>query len=366
LLDRLVASKLERAAKTLEKEGWKRVERHADFGHEQKGQFRRIYPEQAPLPPKQASEYAALEQELETLRTQWNEVDDDSEEPARIGEIEERLEKIDAKRGHDVWTAEQLAIAGAVVTISYDGKTEILRGLVKPEDMPKKKPAPKAAPEAGAEESQFPALSAALVESLTAHRSAALAAELQQRPDIALAAVVHGFAARILFGVTAQDSAFQVTASGQSLQLVEGSKAFVQMEAAREDWRRSLPATVEELWLWCLAQKQEVLLKLLAVCLAATLNAVRGKGDRPDCARLQHAEMLAAALSLDMKAWFTPDAEKYLSRISKPQIFADLQEARGQPPAPAWGKLKKADLAKEAERQVAGKGWLPALLRPAA
>ena len=39
-----------------------------------------------------------------------------------------------------------------------------------------------------------PGLSAALIESLTAQRSAALAAELQQRPDVALVAVVHAFA----------------------------------------------------------------------------------------------------------------------------------------------------------------------------
>jgi len=62
----------------------------------------------------------------------------------------------------------------------------------------------------------------------------------------------------------------------------------------------------------------------------------------------------------------TPDAEKYFSRVSKPQILDALLEARQQPPAPAWEKMKKAELAQEAERQMAGKGWLPALLRPAA
>jgi ParB family chromosome partitioning protein len=67
-----------------------------------------------------------------------------------------------------------------------------------------------------------------------------------------------------------------------------------------------------------------------------------------------------------MKPWFTPDAANYFSRVSKPQIFEALREAKGQPPAPAWEKLKKAELAQEAERQLAKTGWLPALLRPAA
>ena len=40
-----------------------------------------------------------------------------------------------------------------------------------------------------------------------------------------------------------------------------------------------------------------------------------------------------------------------------------MQEARQQPPAPAWEKLKKAELAELAEREIAATGWLPAPLR---
>ena len=154
---------------------------------------------------------------------------EDAEEPARIGKIEDRLDAIEDKRGADVWTPAQLAMAGAVLTIGNDGKAHIERGLVRPEDMPKKsrtRPRPRTTTAATeTEEDQSPALSAALIESLTAHRSAALAAELQQRPDIALAAVVHAFASRILRDGLAEGSSLQVTASAQSLRRVEGSKA---------------------------------------------------------------------------------------------------------------------------------------------
>jgi ParB family chromosome partitioning protein len=157
----------------------------------------------------------------------------------------------------------------------------------------------------------------------------------------------------------------QVAASSQSLRRVEGSKALAQIETAREKWSRMLPEE-GELWAWCLAQKQGVLLELLAFCTATTVNAVRVKSDREDGERLRHADKLAAALGLDMKAWFTPDAANYFSRVSKPQILDAIREAKGQPPAPAWEKLKKAELAQEAERQLAGSGWMPELLRPAA
>jgi ParB family chromosome partitioning protein len=202
-----------------------------------------------------------------------------------------------------------------------------------------------------------------LIESLTAHRSAALAAELQQRPDVALAALVDAFASRVL-GL-AGESSLQVTASPQSLRRVDGSKAFTQLEQAREKWGKMLPND-HSLFAWCLKQKQAVLLDLLAFCVATTINAVRLKSDRPGIGRLQDADALAAALKLDMKAWFTPDAANFFNRVSKPQILAAISEAKGQPPAPAWEKLKKAELAQEAERQLAGSGWMPELLRPAA
>jgi ParB family chromosome partitioning protein len=52
--------------------------------------------------------------------------------------------------------------------------------------------------------------------------------------------------------------------------------------------------------------------------------------------------------------------------VSKQQVLDALQEGRKQPPAPAWEKLKKPELAALAERELAGTSWLPELLRTAA
>lgn len=371
LLTSLAAAKLERSAKRVEKEGWKWTEVHADFGYEHKAQFRRINAEPPPLPEELAAKVELLEAELETLQDAWyatdegNAEEETSDVPSRIAEIEQQLAAIEEQRGEPVWTPEQLAIAGAVVTIGHEGKTEILRGLVRPEDMPKRKPKQDEAATADVSgESQRPSLSASLAEDLTAQKSAALAAALAQRPDVALIALVHGLASQVL--LNARDAVLQLSADRQSLQRAEGSKAVAQMDAARETWLRNLPATPEDLWTWCLGQEQSVLLELLAFCLACTVDAVRHKTDRPDCARLQFAEMLGVAVGLDMKDWFAPDAKNYFSRVGKPQILDAIREGNGQPPAPAWEKLKKAELAALAEKELAGKAWLPALLRPAA
>ena len=367
LLERLVTEKLQRAAKPIAKEGWKWIEARPAFDYDERTRLRRIHAEPAPLPAKLAAKVAKLEQELEPLRDQWHEADEDAEEPPRIDKIERQLKQIMDGRGPDVWTPEQLAMAGVFIYIGDNGKTSIERGLVRPEDWKaassKGKGKKKANGSGETEAEETPLVSAALVEHLTAHRSSALSAELQQRPDIALAAVVHAFAACIRQDGFAPDSSLRVTATPQSLRRVEGSKAFKALEEGREKWERTLPRLEADLWKWCLEQKQSVLLELLAYCVGRTINAVRHRADGAHDGRLQHADWLAAALKLDMRAWFTPDAANYFSRVSKPQILDAIREAKQQPPAPAWEKLKKDALAQEAERQTSGTGWLPELLR---
>jgi len=369
LLDKLAVEKLDRIAKELGNEGWKWTAALMEFGHQEQGQYRRIHPATR-LPAKLAKEAEKLKAEYEKLVTAWEEADDGEECPERLAEIRERLDEIRASR-EEIWTPEQLAMAGAVVTIGFDGKPDITRGLVRPEDMPKKakggakaKTASGTGTEDGADDG--PAFSAALVESLTAHKSAALAAELTERPDVALVAVVYALASSVLLNERAEERALQVSAFSQSLHRVEGSKAFEKMDAARKKWRGQIPSDAAALWKWCLGQKQETLLKLLAFCAAATVNAVQGKNDKAGNDRLANAAALASALKLDMKPYFTPDAPNYFSRVSKQQTLDALKEGRKQPNAPAWEKLKKGELAALAERELAGKGWLPEVLRSAA
>ena len=49
--------------------------------------------------------------------------------------------------------------------------------------------------------------------------------------------------------------------------------------------------------------------------------------------------------------------------MTKSQILAAVREAKGEASAQLIDHLKKDDMAQEAERLLAGTGWLPALLR---
>jgi ParB family chromosome partitioning protein len=364
LLDTLVTQRLEKNARAVRTEGWKWVQVTADFAYQQSAEYRRIHAEPVPLTTSEQKKLDRLQEEYARLNDEWNDCDEELQACPRLDDLEKLIAEIEDRDG--VWTTDQLAVAGAVVSIDHQGKVKIERGFVRPEDMPKKigkaKNANACAASGNEGESEHSAgLSASLVESLTTHKSAALAASLLDAPDKGLAAVVYALVLDVFRH--RHDTALKLSATVQSLQRVEGSTAFQRLEAARETWGQRIPGTPADIWTWCLEQDQAVLLDLLTFCAACTLNAVQMKADRPDAPRLVHAGQLAAVLHLDMTAWFTPTAENYFNRVSKIQILEALQEARQQPPAPAWEKLKKAELASLAARETAATGWLPLPLR---
>ena len=78
---------------------------------------------------------------------------------------------------------------------------------------------------------------------------------------------------------------------------------------------------------------------------------------------MAHATQLAQALRLDLSAQWSPTREAYLGRVTKAHILQAVREARGEAAAQRIDHLKKPDMAEEAERLLAGTGWLPPLLR---
>jgi ParB family chromosome partitioning protein len=367
LLESLVAKKLEKTAAAVRKEGWKWVEVRGSFDYSEWSKCGRRYPQAPPIAADEQAELDALTKEYDEL-AEAECADDSAEANPRLDEIAYRIEEIEG--GEKSWQPDTLAIAGAVVTIGHDGKADIHYGYVKPEDAPKKKPNVKTVtnPEDGTvttvEEEGFTP-SAALTESLTAHRTAAISAALTGNSGVALAAVVHGMALQVFHDGHSGDTSLQITALKTTLRDLQDAPACAVLEQIKTQWGDCLPGNPQDLWTWCLQQPQDILLDLLACCAAFTVNAVRRKSDRADDERSLHADRLAAALRLDMTAWFRPTAANYFSRISKPGILAALQEVKGAT-APAWAKAKKSELAAIAEREVVCSDWLPAALkRPA-
>ena len=64
-----------------------------------------------------------------------------------------------------------------------------------------------------------------------------------------------------------------------------------------------------------------------------------------------------------VEAGWRPTVDNYLGRVTKPRILEAVREAKGEQSAQLIDHLKKADMAKEAERLLDGTGWLPEPLR---
>jgi ParB family chromosome partitioning protein len=62
-------------------------------------------------------------------------------------------------------------------------------------------------------------------------------------------------------------------------------------------------------------------------------------------------------------AGWSATIDNYLGRVPKARILEAVREAKGEASAQLLDHLKKPDMAKEAERLLAGSGWLPEPLR---
>jgi len=366
LLARLAVDRLEREAETIRAEGWRWVQISPDLDYAALRQFRRVHPEIPPLAPDRQAELDRLTAAWDALAEEHGE---DAPDPIRR-ELAALAGQIDtlAERAPN-WRPEDVARAGAVIGIGHAGQLLVERGLVRPEDVAEageESDTVRGNRRSGSSKKQSGELSAALIEDLTAHRTAALRAVLANNPDVALAAVVHAMALPLFYDRFGAKSCLSLRLETADLRgSAEGigaTSAMLGLAERHDRWTSQLPESDGELWAWCLGQDSDTRLALLAYCAACSVDAVRKPHQRAD-AQLAHADKLATALSLDMAQWWQPAAGNYLGRVSKQRILEAVAEGVSPEAAENLSKLKKDALVALAEERLAGTGWLPALLR---
>lgn len=281
-----------------------------------------------------------------------------------------------------VFAPETLAIAGVVVTVDHAGSVVVHRGLLREADAKALRAqerqgvgedASGVGGESDADSNQaaaaaLPRISEKLARRLSAHRTAALQIVLARQPHVALAALVHALVLQVMvekegLGMRTPAQPIHIAASAQDdldkqASDLAQSPAALQLRDLRAGWIARLPTDAGELFAALLTTPQENLLSLLAACVAMTVGAVTPREDAVPAAAL------AQAVGLDMHDWWTPTAEGYFAHVSK---FKALEAVRVFAPEHAVRllKLKKNDLASEAERLAVGSGWLPEMLRAA-
>ena len=124
-----------------------------------------------------------------------------------------------------------------------------------------------------------------------------------------------------------------------------------------------MPETPADLWDALTAFDGDSQAALFAHCASLTVNVVKEPWNRRPGA-FAHGDQLARAVNLDMAAaGWRPTADNYLGRVPKARILEAVREAKGEQSAQLIDHLKKAEMAKEAERLLDGTGWLPEPLR---
>lgn len=380
LLDRLVMERLEAAAEGVRAEGWRWVEAMIDYPYARVQGMHHVHPDQVPLSDAAQARHDALCARHDELAAAIGDDEPSDEVATELTAIDAELDALLARQR--VFSPEDLARAGALVSLDVDGGIRIDRGLLEPETDEPVAGDPcdngEDADEAGEPTPDEPSatttnghgkrpLSEKLVTELTTGRTLALQACLASRPDVALLAVTHALVVRILYGASHDTDSCLVlkpeTALPQAaLDTVGESKAARAMADERERWASCLPRTAVDLWPWLLGQDEEVRRALMAYCAARTVDAVCRPWEQGS-RRLAHADRLAEALGLDMTAWWSPTRDTYLGRVSKAQILEAVREAVSPQAAENIAAMKKEPMALRAQELLAGTGWLPEILR---
>ena len=289
---------------------------------------------------------------------------------------------------------EDVARAGVVVTLAADGSLRIERGYVRPEDEAPSEPVTPdedgteadGAGETGTDEEagetpiggsvtpirsadepedKAPALSAALLAELEAHRTAGLQAAIAGQPELALRVMLHGLATDAFYqryGEAVAGFHSYPPALASACPGIADSPARQAMAAAEDGWRTRLPQEHGALWEWLQDQDTATLLGLLAVCVARTVKAGGRTWTTPDGSRCIAAQVATAA-GLDMRQCWTATKESYLGRVPKALILDAVREGAGAGVAGRIASSKKEVMVADAAQLLDGKGWLPAILR---
>ena len=374
LLDRLAQEKLARLAEEVHAEGWAWVDAASAATHADLQAFQRAPKERRRPNAREAKRIAKLQAKVQEVGAALDaalEAEDEEkadalqEEGERLGEQLEALEAELLAYGSTVRAA-----AGAIVTIDRQGAAVVHRGLLREAKAKALRTLAKVQAGFDAEqdiededgaEPKKAAISEKLARRLSAHRTAALQIELARNPQAALAALVHGMVQRVLqHGYAVQ---LPIGVSVRPQDGLEGyapdypqSPAAVALQGLQTGWGEKLPENDAELFAVLLTMRQDELVRLLAVCVASTVDVVSSREhDAP-------GKVLAQAVGLDMAAWWKPTAEGYFSHVSKAVILEAIAQFAPEH-VNRLAKLKKADIASEAERLVEGTGWMPAMFK---
>ena len=384
LLDKLATAKLEAAADQIRPE-WKWAEARLDMDWSAIARFGRIV--STPATPTE-EERAELER-LEVREDEMTNLDGEEWTEALVEEadaIEARNDEIKASlEARAEFLEADRAISGCIATIREDGELRLIKGLVRPEDMPQRKDAtngadaddgegegdygtfqapgisgPAASPaDPRAEARKEAGVGIGLADDLRAIRTTLVKAHLAQDFEAAFDLLLFQMGRAVFTGgyqadaldiairetpdrppLRMNDDTFAQHSPGESLLADRSGLAFDWLERQDDEDAFTALRTLPD------ADKQA----LFAACVARTLKGQLAfeHGARPEF------EATVARLGVVFAIKVRPTAELFWSRITKGRMLGVARATLGEAWAQARAKLKKTELAEVMEEAFAG------------
>lgn len=387
LLDELVTAKIRTEAARYEAAGWGFVEVQTELDDTALSRMGRLSKDAAILPEDVAATVEAMREEARQLNAQAEALlDNDNDElsEAESAEFDAKTERAEelfteanelAEQKAD-YPAELKAKAGVILAYT-GGELRIEVGRVKTADraavakIAGSTNAVQGGRETEAAGRKGDALSDALRRSLLGHRNLAAQIATASRPNVAKVLLACSMVERIRssFGGgyrgagTPCDYVIGRDGCGGTRTYHpindDGGKAAGQAFMDRcSETVKALPQGEDALWDALAAMQPGEIDNIIAVGVALSVSL-----------NTEHKGLTAkflAAIEFDMSEQFTPTAENYLGKVSKPLIVEALKEAgkiTSKADTDALLAMKKGALATEAEKRLAGSGWVPSLIR---
>lgn len=414
LLETIVMEKLREQATIVAAEGWKWIDAAISINFIDMRNHHQITGSEVPLSENENARISALETRVDDLYEQYAEYDEWPDDVAdELSKIDAELDELKDRPRH--FDDAERAHAGCYISIDPSGNLDITRGLVKPEDLaalnalyasresgdisddgPDNGTIPETEDSAAREEFKatiqiggrpdvaeiaegddsdtLKPLSEQLRSELSATHTIALQNAVAEQPSIALNLLLHRLSLDCFYIPRPETCLEARIASPHFRHSAEdlGDLPFATASSERDTaWKAILPDDEDDLWPTLERMSDSDRMALLAHLVSRGVNAVYEKRSEYDqisprqiAQRLSAAQDLAARVNLDLAAsGWRPTVANYFGRVSKAHIVEAVREACGEQAVQLICNLKKADMAREAERLVEPTDWVPAELR---
>ena len=394
LLSDLAMQRLRVAADELESH-WKWAEPVLDADWSATARFGRVHPAPAMPTDAERDELDRLTARLDELAQKDTYCAGEAQEERRLAE---RIDAVEAAvEARALYSPEDRAIAGCIVTIGEEGRMAVIRGLVRPEDVPAKpangagdapagegrthaarpdprisapaRTPPPADPEAEARKAA--GVGIGLADDLRAIRTAHVKAHLACRFEAAFDLLLFHLT-RSIFGTGYDDGALDITARptpdvpavrANDPAFAKASVGIAHLAGDRVaqplEW---LDQPAGEAFAALRAMDDWHKQQLFASCVARTLKGQLAfePGARPE------VEATVARLDIDFARLYRPDAALLFGRLRKDRLLAIARATLGEAWAAAHRNERKAALAEAMEAAFAAGAAVPAGVSPSA